>query len=37
MTLLEAQEKADQALEMGLIEPDQYEAYIDHLLKTYNE
>jgi hypothetical protein len=36
MTLEEAEEKARVAYEMGLIEYEQIEAYIHHLLETHN-
>ena len=35
MTLEEAIEKAEQAIEMGLIEREQFDAYVEHLLEKY--
>ena len=36
MTRDEAEKKAEQAVEMELIERDQEDAYIEHLLETHN-
>lgn len=36
MTFEEAEEKAEQAFEMGLIEREQIKAYTRHLLETHN-
>ena len=36
MTEEEAEKKAEQAFEMGLIEREQIEAYTRHLLETHN-
>ena len=36
MTREEAEEKAEQAIEMELIDRDQEDAYIEHLLETHN-
>lgn len=37
MTREEAEAKADQAIEMELIERDQFDAYVQHLLETHNQ
>lgn len=37
MTLEEAERKADEAIELGLIKPEMFEEYVAHLLKKYGE
>ena len=37
MTIEEAEEKAEQAVEMGLITRDQFDAYVKHLMKNYSK
>ena len=36
MTREEAEVKADEAIEMGLIKPSQFEDYVNHLLEKHN-